>query len=121
MNIVENELLGALLSCSNENYDSNIQTAAKNISWSLIECVPVIKSLERQTMIQQIDNMTVHINPLGRLSYVSKQKQRKDFILKYLTLTIKNLLVFIVGVISGALGGFLSSYLVTKLLSGMIP
>ena len=108
MNKVENRIIGCLIKVSDKNHNAKVVDVAEKWSIDLIDLSPIIGRLASLKLISQIDTETVHINLFGYAEYVSPTKRVLLFVGKYLALALKELVVFIGGVISGVLIAYLS-------------
>ena len=101
----ENDFLGFLISIKNENDDVSVIKTFRESGLSNIDCAHYFKSLSSKGLLDFIDTDTYHLYPHGISSYVSPLKRLSLWVAKLLVLTIKNLIVYIAGILSAVIAG----------------
>lgn len=103
----ENDMLGFLITHMDSNHNVGADVILKEAGIDNLSCYALLKSLESSHyIIYTYDTMTVL--SLGELNYRSPLKKLLLWILKLLILTIKNLIIYIAGILSGLIVAYLS-------------
>lgn len=99
----DNEFLGALISCADENNDCNIMDIIEKYGISDIDCIPFIKSLENSNMIKMTSFSIIHIYRKGLSSYISPESKITKSVFKSSISFLKFIITYALGIISGLL------------------
>lgn len=103
----ENDFLGVLINCADENHDCDISDILNESGMSDIDCLPFIKSLESKTLIKTLDFETIHIYPSAYEAYVAPTQEIKKSLFETSKFTLKTILEIIVGIVITAAGAFI--------------
>lgn len=106
----ENEFLGALIKCANQNNDCEITAVIKKYGISELDCSPFIDSLKSKKLIEMYGFSTIHIFPSGKSAYISRKKK----VLRYFFNSSKTLLKFTITYILGIASGLIIAYIAHK-------
>lgn len=104
----DNDFLGALIKCSNQNNDCDIIDLMEKYKISDLDCIPFIKSLESENLVNMIDTCTVHVYPQGISAYVSPKKKAKKLVLNSSKSLFKFILTYVLGIVSGLIIAYLT-------------
>lgn len=63
----ENDFLGLLISCADENHNCDVFEVISESGMSDIDCLPFMKSLQEKGLTETLDMETIHIYPKARL------------------------------------------------------
>ena len=103
----ENDFLGLIISCADDNHDCNAIEVIKKSGMSDIDCLQFINSLQAKGLTELIDTETIHIYPQAYEAYVSTSKKVKDSFVKTSKFTFKTLFEIIIGIIVTVVAAFL--------------
>lgn len=103
----ENDFLGVLIKCANENHDCDITDILNESGISDIDCLTFIKSLESKRLIKTLDFETIHIYPPAYEAYIAPAQEIKKSLLETSKFTLKTILEIIVGIVIAAVGAFI--------------
>ncbi len=78
----ENEFLGILIKCKNQDNCCNVGKIAETAKMDLMDCGPFLMSLEKKGIIEGMDLETFRINPIAFSIYESPQKKAGKSFLK---------------------------------------
>lgn len=94
----DNDFLGLIISCANENNDCDVMDVINKSGMSDIDCIPFIKSLTGKGLVEMISTQALHVYPQAHNVYISPKQERKDLVLKSSKSTMKVIIEIIVGV-----------------------
>ena len=104
---IENDFLGLLISCADENHNCDVFEVISESGMSDIDCLPFMKSLQEKGLTETLDMETIHIYPKAYDIYVPKAAELQESIVKASKFTIKSLFNIIVGIIVAVISGFI--------------
>lgn len=97
----ENDFLGLLISQKDSSGNVDISKMSSDLGLTSIDISYMVKSLSEKDYIIQTDSRIIHLYPWGISAYKPLWKIIAMPIGKLLILTIKNLVLFIGGILSG--------------------
>ncbi len=97
----ENEFLGVLIKCKNQDNCCNVSKVAESAKMGLTDCSPFIESLEQKNIIYVMDLETIRINPIAFSVYESPQKKAGKSFFKLSVSLLKFVITYILGIVSG--------------------
>lgn len=97
----ENDFLGLLISCADENNDCKPSEVFEKSGMSDIDCLPFIKSLQAKELTKTMDTETIHIYPQAYQAYVSPVQKAGKSVVKASKFTFAKIVEIIVAVIGG--------------------
>ena len=97
----ENEFLGILIKCKNQENCCNVSKVAETAKMDLMDCRPFLMSLEKKGIIEGMDLETFRINPIAFSIYEIPQKKAGKSFLKLSISLLKFIITYILGIISG--------------------
>lgn len=104
----ENDFIGIMIKCANENGICNIGKIIELSEMTDMQCLPFIQSLTAKGIIQSIDLENIQINPIAYSVYESpKEKVGKSF-LKLSVSFLKFVITYILGIASGLIIAYLT-------------
>lgn len=107
----ENKFLGNLISCMDNEHICSIATIEKTTDWLPLDIQHMICTTNSHGYTESIDLNTVRLTPQGISAFTPWWKPVLATLAKWLVLTIKNVIVFISGLILGIATGFGTNYL----------
>ena len=111
----KNDLFGLIISSRNETNDVNINKLMDNYNLTSIDLSEFIKYLESEGYAKQVDTNTLHLFPWGISAYNPRWKTILLWFGKLLVLTLKNLILYIGGILSGIIVAY-ATFLINKML-----
>ena len=97
----ENDFLGLLISNKDSENNVHLSKISSDSGLTSLDISRLIENLSKHDFIVQTDTETIHLFPWGISAYKPLWKRIAIPICKLLVLTIKNLIIFIVGILSG--------------------
>ena len=110
----KDDILGLIISFKNENNDVNINNLLKELNITNLDLSEYIKDLESEGYAKLVDSNTLHLYPWGISAYKPKWKRCLLWIAKLLILTIKNLILYVGGILSGIIVSY-ATFLINKM------
>lgn len=107
-----NDFIGFLISVKSDFNDIDTSIALSLSGLSQIDFSHYIDLLLNNGLIKYIDTQTYHLFPECISSYCPTYKRILLWISKMLILTVKNVIIYIGGILSGVLVAYLSSLIV---------
>lgn len=99
----ENAFLGLLISNADPDGCVNIYTIEKVTGLTTLQCSDILNSLCEKKHLQIMDTLTIRVTQLGIMAYVSPKRRILQWIASFCLFTIKEGIVFALGVVSGLL------------------
>lgn len=97
----ENEFLGLMIKCKNDDDTCSICTIIAQSRMTDIQCIPFLNSLSEQKIISKIDLETYQINPIAYSVYQSTAKKAGKLVYNFSKFTLQRLLDILIGVATG--------------------
>lgn len=97
----DNEFLGTLIKCANDNHDCDVSDIIEQSGLSDIDCIPFLKSLEEKRIIRTVDTCTFHLNPGAYSYYISPTKKFFRCFGKLSWSLLKYVISYVLGIVSG--------------------
>lgn len=106
----ENDFLGIMMKCKDENGICNVREIIELSGMTDIQCLPLIQTLLDKGIITRIDFSSYQLNPIAYSVYQSPAKKAGK---SFLNLSI-SLLKFIVTYVLGIVSGLIIAYVAHK-------
>lgn len=97
----ENDFLGYLISVKDSENNVDLEKLIKSEILPNLDISELVNILESKNYTKQIDTCTLHLYTWGISAYIPTWKRIGIWIAKLLILTIKNLILFVGGILSG--------------------
>lgn len=107
----ENDFLGVLISNMDEDCCVSVYTMERATGLTTIQCGDILNSLCEKKHLQIMDTVTIRVTQLGLMAYISPKKRLLRWIASFCLFTIKEGIVFALGVVSGLLVAYFSRIL----------
>lgn len=104
----ENDFIGFLISVKSDENDIDTISALKASNLSEVDFLHFIDSLSSKGFLKYIDTQTYHMFPERISSYRPTYKRILLCISKMLILTVKNVIIYVGGILSGVIVAYLS-------------
>lgn len=111
----ENEFPRFLISIKDSANNIDLNKAMSESGYSDIDLKQIIVALSEKDYIIQIDANTIHLYPWGIFAYKSRGKRFFLRLSKLLILTVKNLILFVGGILSGIIVAY-ATFLINNML-----
>ncbi|OUO75190.1 hypothetical protein B5F53_18555 [Blautia sp. An249] len=111
----ENDFLKVLIESKDSDNDVSVSKVMKGNQLTSLDFSCMLARLTEKEYIIQTDSETIHLYPWGIAAYKSLWKRIAFWIGKLLILTIKNLILFIGGILSGLIVAY-GTFLINKML-----
>ena len=108
----ENDFIGFLISVKSSENDIDVHSAFKASGLSQIDFSHYTDSLTDKGLLKYMDTQTYHMFPECISSYCPTNKRILLWIAKMLVLTVKNVIIYVGGILSGVIVAYLSSLIV---------
>lgn len=95
----ENDFLGIMIDCKNDDNTCSIGKVIKESGMTDIECLPFFRSLRENKIIQEIDLETYKINPIAFSIYQSPVKKVGKSVYDSAKFSLKHFIRIIVEII----------------------
>ena len=104
----ENDFIGVMMKCKNENDICNVGKIIEISGMSDMQCLPFIQSLTAKGIIQKVDLESVQLNTVAYSIYESPKKKVGKSFLKLSVSFLKFVITYILGIISGLIIAYLT-------------
>lgn len=111
----ENDFLGYLISVKNSENNINLKKLVESEILPSLDISELVNILVSKNYATQADTYTLHLYTWGISAYVPTWKRICLWILKLLVLTIKNLILFVGGILSGIIVAY-ATFLINNML-----
>lgn len=108
MTKTDNKYLGKMIKFCDKNNSFNIADFCQKYGISNTDFTMISKSLKSKNYLIDSDLSTLHICPSAFVDYVSPLKRFLLFTGKLLLLTVKNVVIFCAGILSGIATAYLT-------------
>lgn len=106
----ENDFLGLMMKCKNDDDTCPVGKVISQSEMSDIQCLPFFKSLSEQKIISKIDLETYQINPIAYSIYQSPAKKVRKSIYNFSKFTLQRFLDFLIGVATGVIATYVTQH-----------
>lgn len=111
----KNDILGLIISFKNGNNDVDVNKLLTELNITNLDLSEYIKYLENEGYAKLIDSNTLHLYPWGISAYIPDWKRNLLWIAKLLILTLKNLILYVGGILSGIIVAY-ATFLINEML-----
>lgn len=104
----ENDFLGLMIKCKNNEDICHVGKVIEQSEMTDIQCLSFFKSLSDKGYIKNLDLETYQINPIALSMYQSPAKKTAKSIFKLSVSFLKFIITYILGIISGLVIAYLT-------------
>lgn len=104
----ENDFLGILIKCKDENNECYIQKIMNLSKMSDMDCMPFLKSLESKNIITATALGVFRLNPIAFSVYRSRRDRFFVFFGKLSVGALKFIITYVLGIISGLIIAYIT-------------
>lgn len=108
----ENDFIGFLISIKSVENDIDTHAALKESNLSHVDFLHFMDSLLSKGLVKYNDTQTYHMFPECISAYRPTYKRILLWIAKMLILTVKNVIIYVGGILSGVIVAYLSSLII---------
>lgn len=111
----ENDFLGYLISVKDSENNVDLEKLIKSEILPNLDVSELVNILVSKNYAKQTDSCTLHLYTWGISAYIPTWKRIGIWVIKLLVLTIKNLILFVGGILSGIIVAY-ATFLINNML-----